>query len=51
MSLNLVENFLEDFNKESKNIITKIFQKDLKCGLNKKIINKAFPKLIPKIER
>ena len=46
-ALDLVENFLSDFDKESREFITKIIERDLKAGISTSIINKVFPKLIP----
>jgi DNA ligase-1 len=46
-ALDLVENFLSDFDRDSQKLITKIIERDLKAGFSESTVNKVFSKLIP----
>jgi len=45
-AIRLVEHTFENLSEEYQEIFDKILQKDLKCGINKKLIQKVFPGLI-----
>ena len=48
-AINLVEETYKNLSKENKEIFSLILKRDLKAGINKKLINKIFKDLIPTI--